>query len=207
MEISGNRIWATHDVNNPYTVYFSGTGQFIGNFSDFYGGGWINLEKGGRERPTRVIHYQSGTGDGRATVLCSTPEGKGAVWQITISSATVGDSTFSVPAAGKVVGSSGTDSQLSVVADNNNIWFFNRRGIFTLGPEKNYYGILRTNELSSRIRPYIRGLIGSQINKVCSYFYDAKVFFSVPTSASGNNRIIYYDTERHRALVVPCGRD
>jgi hypothetical protein len=201
MEISGNRIWATHDVNNPYTVYFSGTGQFIGNFSDFYGGGWINLEKGGRERPTRVIHYQSGTGDGRATVLCSTPEGKGAVWQITISSATVGDSTFSVPAAGKVVGSSGTDSQLSVVADNNNIWFFNRRGIFTLGPEKNYYGILRTNELSSRIRPYIRGLIGSQINKVCSYFYDAKVFFSVPTSASGNNRIIYYDTERLNWVV------
>lgn len=196
MEISGNRIWATNDTNNPYTVYFSGTGQFIGNFSDFYGGGWINLEKGGRERPKRVIHYQTGSGTGRATVLCSTPEGKGAVWQIEISSATVGTESFAIPSAVKVVGSSGTDSQLSVVADNNNIWFFNRRGIFTLGPEKNYYGILRTNELSSRIRPYIRGLIGSQIDKVCAYFYDAKVFFSVPTSSSGNNRIIYYDTER-----------
>jgi hypothetical protein len=196
MEISGNRIWATHDTENPYTVYFSGTGQFIGNFSDFYGGGWINLEKGGRERPRRVIHYQTGSGTGRATVLCSTPEGKGAVWQIDISSATVGETSFSIPSAVKVVGSSGTDSQLSVVADNNNIWFFNRRGIFTLGPEKNYYGILRTNEISSRIRPYIRGLIGSQIDKVVAYFYDAKVFFSVPTAAAGNNRIIYYDTER-----------
>lgn len=196
MEISGNRIWATNDPDNPFTVYFSGTGQFIGNFSDFYGGGWINLEKGGRERPKRVIHYQSGTGSGRATVLCSTPEGKGAVWQIEISSATVGDTSFSIPSASKVVGSSGTDSQLSVIPDNNNIWFFNRRGIFTLGPEKNYYGILRTNELSSRIRPYIRGLIGSQIDRVCAYFYDAKVFFSVPTSTSGNNRMIYYDTER-----------
>jgi len=201
MEVSGNRIWATNDANNPYTVYFSGTGQFIGNFSDFYGGGWINLEKGGRERPKRVIHYQTGTGTGRATVLCSTPEGKGAVWQIDITSATVGTETFAVPSAVKVVGSSGTDSQLSVVADNNNIWFFNRRGIFTLGPEKNYYGILRTNELSSRIRPYVRGLVGSQIDKVVSYFYDAKVFFSVPTSTSGNNRIIYYDTERLNWVV------
>lgn len=196
MEVSGNRIWATNDPDNPFTVYFSGTGQFIGTFSDFYGGGWINLEKGGRERPKKAIHYQSGTGEGRVTVLCSTPEGKGAVWQITIGSATVGDSTFSVPSAIKVVGSSGTDSQLSVVADTNNIWFFNRRGIFTLGPEKNYYGILRTNELSSRIRNYIRNLVGSQIGNVCAYFYDAKVFFSVPTSSDGNNRIIYYDTER-----------
>lgn len=196
MEISGNRIWATNDTDNPFMVYFSGTGQDIGKFSDFYGGGWINLEKGGRERPRKVIHYQTGTGTGRATVLCSTPEGKGAVWQIDISSATVGDTSFSVPSAIKVVGSSGTDSQLSVVADNNNIWFFNRKGIFTLGPEKNYYGLLRTNELSARIRPYIRDLIGSQLSKVCAYFYDAKVFFSVPTTTDGNSKIIYYDTER-----------
>jgi len=201
MEVSGNRIWATNDEENPYTVYFSGTGQFIGNFSDFFGGGWINLEKGGRERPKRVIHYQSGQGTGRATILCSTPEGKGAVWQIDITSATVGDTSFALPSASKIVGSSGTDSQLSVVADNNNIWFLNRKGIFTLGPEKNYYGLLRTNELSSRIRPYIRSLIGSQIDKVCAYFYDAKVFFSVPTATTGNNRMIYYDTERMNWVV------
>lgn len=201
MEISGNRIWGTNDPDNPYTVYFSGTGQDMGKFSDFFGGGWVNLERGGRETPKAVKHYQSGTGDGRATILCSTPEGKGAVWQISIASATVGDYSFSVPTAVKVVGSSGTDSQLSVIADNNNIWFFNRRGFFTLGPEKNYYGILRTNELSSRIRPYVRGLVGSKIDKVCGYFYDAKIFFSVPTSSSGNNRIIYYDTERMNWVV------
>ena len=201
MEISGNRIWGTNDPNSPYTVYFSGTGQDMGKFSDFFGGGWVNLERGGRETPRAVKHYQSGTGDGRATILCSTPEGKGAVWQISIASATVGDYSFSVPSAVKVVGSSGTDSQLSVVADNNNIWFFNRRGFFTLGPEKNYYGLLRTNELSSRIRPYVRGLVGSKIDTVCGYFYDAKIFFSVPTSSSGNNRIIYYDTERMNWVV------
>jgi len=201
MEISGNRIWGTNDPNSPYTVYFSGTGQDMGKFSDFFGGGWVNLERGGRETPRAVKHYQSGTGDGRATILCSTPEGKGAVWQISIASSTVGDYSFSVPSAVKVVGSSGTDSQLSVVADNNNIWFFNRRGFFTLGPEKNYYGLLRTNELSSRIRPYVRGFVGSKIDTVCGYFYDAKIFFSVPTSSSGNNRIIYYDTERMNWVV------
>jgi len=196
MCISNNRIWATNDTNAMYTVYFSGTGQFIGNFSDFYGGGWINLEKGGREIPISVKHYQSGQGEGRATVLCKTPDGKGGVWQISITTATVGDTSFSIPSASKVVGSFGTESIMGVVATNNDIAFPNRKGWFTLGPEKNYYGILRTNEISSIIRNYWRSLIESDIDNIAAYFYDAKIFISVPTGTTGNDRIIIYDTER-----------
>jgi len=168
----------------------------MGNFSDFYGGGWINLEKGGRELPVAVKHYQSGSGEGRATVLCRTPDGRGAVWQLTISTATVGGTSFSVPSAAKVVGSFGTESVLGVVQTENDIAFPNRKGWFTLGPEKNYYGILRTREMSSNIRPYWRNLDGSQIANICSYFYDAKIFISVPQSSSGNDKIIVFDTER-----------
>jgi hypothetical protein len=201
MCVSGNRIWATNDTNSRYTVYFSGTGQFIGTFSDFYGGGWINLEKGGRETPVSVKHYQSGTGDGRATVLCKTPDGKGAVWQIIVESATVGDTSFSVPSAQKVVGSFGTESVLGVVSTNNDIAFPNRKGWFYLGPEKNFYGLLRTNEKSSVIRNYWRSLAQSKISGIASYFYDAKIFISVPTSTAGNDRIIVLDTERDNWAV------
>lgn len=196
MAVSGNRIWATNNSGDMYKVYFSGTGNFIGNFSDFYGGGWINLEKGGREIPVAVKHYQSGTGSGVATVLAKTPDGRGAVWQITISSATVGDTSFSVPSATKVVGSFGTESVLGVVNTPNNLAFPNRKGWFDLGAEKNYYGVLRTNEKSQNIRPYWRGLSGSGMSSVCAYYYDAKVFISVPTSNAGNDRIIVWDDER-----------
>lgn len=196
MAVSGNRIWATNDANSMYTVYFSGTGQFIGNFSDFYGGGWINLEKGGRETPVAVKHYQSGQGAGRATVLAKTPDGKGAVWQIDITTATVGTTSFSVPSAEKVVGSFGTESLNGVVTTNNDIAFPNRKGWFTLGPEKNFYGILRTNEKSSIIRPYWRSLTGNAVSNIAAYFYDAKIFISVPTGAAGNDKVIVYDTER-----------
>jgi hypothetical protein len=196
MCVSNNRIWATNDTNNKYKVYFSGTGQYIGIFSDFYGGGWINLEKGGREMPIAVKHYQSGSGEGRATVLCKTPDGKGAVWQISISTATVGATSFSVPSAAKVVGSFGTESLSGVVNTNNDIAFPNRKGWFFLGPEKNYFGLLRTREMSSNVRPYWKNLYGSGISNICAYFYDAKIFISVPTSSSGNDRIIVYDTER-----------
>lgn len=196
MAISGNRIWATNDTNNKYMVFWSGTGTDIGKFSDFYGGGWINLEKGGRQMPTVVVHYQSGTGDGRATVFCRTPEGLGAIWQISIDTLTVGDTQFSVPSAVKVVGSFGTDAILGVVPTTNDVLFSNKRGVYSLGPERNFYGLLRTNELSSKIRPYWRSLIGSQLDGVCAYFYESKVFFSVPTDSTGNTKTIIYDLER-----------
>jgi hypothetical protein len=196
MNVSGNRIWGTNDPNNKYTVYWSGTGTDIGKFSDFYGGGWVNLEKGGRELPTKGIHYQSGSGDGRQTILCRTPEGKGAIWQITLDLITVGDTQFTLPTTSKVVGSFGTDSVLGVVATTNDILFPNKRGVYSLGPEKNFYGILRTNEITSRIRPYWRNLYGGEMDEVCGYFYDAKVFFSVPTNSTGNTRTVVYDLER-----------
>ena len=146
--------------------------------------------------PVAATHYQSGTGEGRATVLCKTPDGSGAVWQIQISTATVGDTSFSVPSAVKVVGSFGTESILGVVSTTNDVAFPNRKGWFSLGPERNYYGILRTSERSSNIRPYWRALAGSQISNICAHFYDAKIFISVPQSSAGNDKIIVYDTER-----------
>jgi len=196
MCMSGNRIWATNNTNDKYTVYFSGTGQYLDKFSDFYGGGWINLEKGGREMPVAVKHYQTGGGAGVATVLCKTPDGKGAVWQIDISTATVGDTSFSIPSASKIIGSFGTESILGTVATDNDIMFPNRKGWYSLGPEKNYYGILRTRELSSNIRPNWQKIISSKVGEICAYYYDAKVFISVATSTSGNDKIAIYDMER-----------
>ena len=202
MVVSGNRIWATNNPNSPYTVFiFSGTGQYMGVFSDFYGGGWINLEKGGRETPVKVVHYQSGQGEGRATVLCKTPEGRGAVWQLTISTATVGETSFSVPSAVKIVGSSGTESINGTYLLIMILCFPNRRGWFNLGPQQNFYGLLRTNEISVKIRPYWNSLIGSKLSGICSYFKDAKVFISVPTSSIGNNRTIIFDTEKNNWTI------
>jgi len=101
----------------------------------------------------------------------------------------------------KVVGSFGTESILGVVQTENDIMFPNKRGWFNLGPKQNYFGILRTQEISSKIRPYWNSLIGSKISGICSYFYDAKVFISVPTTSVGNTRVIILDTERGAWIV------
>jgi hypothetical protein len=101
----------------------------------------------------------------------------------------------------KVVGSFGTESLLGVVQTTNDIMFPNRRGWFNLGPRAQYFGILRTEEISAKIRPYWKSLEGSKISGICSYFYDAKVFISVPTTTAGNTRVIILDTERNAWIV------
>jgi len=194
--LSDNRLFGTYDPNARSRVYFSGTAQFLGIFSDYYGGGYIDLEKGGRHSPKAGIHFHDGKGVGRSTVFCSTPDGRGSVWQISIGDITVGEDTFAVPSAYKLVGSVGTDSPFSLVNVENDVFFFNKKGVFVLGNEPQYWGVLRTNELSVRIRPFIQTINWDDIDDVSAYYYDSKVFFSVSTTSTGNNVIFYYDRER-----------
>lgn len=196
MELSGNRIWATLDPDNPWRVYWSGSGTNIGAFSPFNGGGYIDLEKGGRERPKAVVHYRDGKGGAFATVLTSDPEGVGSVWQISLESVSIGDTSFVVPSATKIVGSVGSNAPLSVVKVKDDIMFFNRRGWFSLGSRAQMLNLLSTDEISSNIRPTIQGMTGSAIGDVCAYYYDAKVFCSMPRGSDTNNEIYINDTER-----------
>lgn len=195
MELSGNRLWGTKDPNNKYRVYGTGTGPNMGVFSDFYGGFWIDLEKGGRVEPQVVVDYRDGQGNSKATVICATPEGTGCIWQVQLTSATVGDVTFVIPSASKVVGSFGTSAPGSAVIAANDVYFLNKKGVFVLGNEKQYWGVLRTNELSVKIRPYIETISESKVSEACAYFYDDKVFYSVSTNGIANNRTFYYDRE------------
>lgn len=202
MELSGNRLWATDDPDNKYRVYFSGTGVNQGTFSDFYGGGWIDLEKGGRDTPKAVCHYRTGKGDSIVTVLCSSPEGKGSIWQLALESATVGDTSFTVPTATKIIGSIGTSAPLSVVKVKNDIAFYNKKGFSSLGSKANLLNILATDELSVNIRPSVRSLVAAQTPKVCGYYYDGKIYWSVPEASTGNDKTYLFDTERRNWQIA-----
>jgi hypothetical protein len=196
IEISGNRLWLTQDVDNPWRVFWGGTGTYQGRFSSFYGGGWIDLEKGGKERPQSVVHFQDGKGNSFLTVLTKDPEGNGSIWQIALETATVGTTSFTIPAATKLVGTVGTTSYRAVVKVANSILFPNQKGIYSLGPRPQLLNLLNTDEVSANIRPTYKDLPDSAIPGITGYFYDAKVFMSVPFGANQNSRIMVYDTER-----------
>lgn len=207
MELSGNRIWATGDSQNPHRVYWGGAGQYQGFFSIFYGGGYVDLEKGGKDRPTAVVDYRDGKGTPFLTVLTSDPAGNGSVWQVGLETATIGDTSFIVPNPQKLVGSVGTNAPLSVVKVRNDVLFANPRGAHSIGSKPSVLNVLATDELSANIRPDWRGLIGSAMDKVASYYYDAKVWWAVPVQGTNNSHLFIYDTERknwslRRSLAV-----
>jgi len=195
MELSGNRIWGTGDITNPYRVHYSGVGTFIAYFSEWYGGGWVDLDKGGRETPIAVKHYRNGKGDSAATVLCNNPEGEGTIWQITLESVTVGATSFTIPIPVKVVGSIGTITPLGVVKVGNGLMFPNKQGVFTLSNAPQLLNVLATQEKSQLIRPSYRGMNQALIANVCGIYHDAKVFYSCAVGTENDTTFIF-DYER-----------
>jgi hypothetical protein len=182
--VSGNRLWGVDDPDNPWTVYFSGKGNRVGIFSFAYGGGWIELEKGGKAVVKGGIDFQN-----NPVVFCPTPDGRGAIWQISLE---FNDTyNFWNPTATKITNQISSVSPRSIIQAENDVFFATRKGVYILGNEPNITApVLRTNEISAKIRDYIAGFSESDIENICAYYKDGRVFFSTP------DRIFYYDRER-----------
>ena len=189
--IIGNRIWGTNDVDNPQRVYWTGTGANLSNFAPAFDGGWIDLETGSRNQTVKVMDFNK-----EAHVICKTDDGRGSIWEIDFVTVDIAGSTITVPQATKLIAQMGSNAPRSVVHVENDIYFLNIFGVFTLGYEPNVFNVLRTSEKSAQIRPYIRGLYAASLSKTCSYYYDSKVFFSVPTTSGEPNRTFLYDREK-----------
>lgn len=195
MEMSGNRLWATGDPDNQYRVYGTGTGQYLGYFSPFYGGFWIDIEKGGRFKPIAVVHYRTGKGDPIVTVLCSSPDGLGTLYQIELSSLTVGDVSFVVPIAYKLVGSIGADAPASVVKFLDNVGFMNKKGVHFLRNKEQMFNVLATDDMTSPIRDEYQSLNESAITKAAAYYTPPRILFSA-AKGSENDTTFLFDLER-----------
>lgn len=186
-----NRIWGSNDTDNPQRVYWTGAGTNLGNFAPAFDGGWVDLEEGSRNQTVKVIDFNR-----EAHVICKTDDGRGSIWEIDFETTTIAGTTITVPQATKLIAQMGSNAQRSVVHVENDVYFLNRFGVFTLGYEPNLYNILRTKEQSVKIRPYIRGAYESRLNEACAYYYDSKVFFGISTEDSAPNRIFLYDKEK-----------
>lgn len=196
MEISGNRLWATYDPVNRFRVYFSGTGQYLGYFSPFYGGGYIDIEKGSKNSPVSVVHYRTGRGDPSITVLCASPDGYGTIFQIELTSATIGDTSFTIPAASKIVGSIGASSPWGVVKAKDDVLFINPLGVYTLRNREQIFNVLATDDLSATIRNSLENLNPARIDEAIMYYKPPRVFLSASSGAT-NDRTGVFDLERN----------
>lgn len=202
----GDRLWGTNDPNNPYRVWWSGSGPYMGYFSTSYDGGYTDLQYGSQYFPVKVESYQDGHGDPMTSVWYRSSDGLGCIWQISLGTATVqGLYTYTVPNAYQLPASRGTPAPMSVVNVLNDFMYYNDQGIYNLGPRAQYLDLLNTEESSVNIRPSVLQINYEHADLSCSHFFLDKVFFSVPVGQhqTVNNQTIVWDME-YKAWVPTC---
>lgn len=188
--IIGNRIWGTADPTSLQRVYWSGTGANLGNFAPGFDGGWVDLETGSRNQCVKAIDY-----DGSVHIVCKTDDGRGSVWEVLLSTLTIGTTDVIVPVPTKINGQMGSPAQRAVVQAENDVFLLNPFGVFTLGYIEGILNTLQVKEKSVSLRPYITSAYEPDMDKACAYYYNSKVFFSIPTASGEPNKIFLYDNE------------
>ena len=123
-----------------------------------------------------------------------------SVWQIILEQRaykTINDVTLTAldPQVELITASIGCTSHRSITDVENDILFLasGNRGVFVLGNEPGIIGdILRTNEISVKIRPFFESLTGTEQTNACAVYFNNKYFVGIP----GKNQTMVFDRER-----------
>lgn len=98
-----------------------------------------------------------------------------------------------IPVVQRITDAYGCVSHGSIATVENDMYFLGRFGIMVLGNEPNYYASIRTNELSSRIKPIVERIKADAYNRCKSIYWDNRYILSVPIETNENSLLIVYD--------------
>ena len=86
----------------------------------------------------------------------------------------------------------GCSNQDTIATVENDTFYFGRSGLYVTGYEPNFLNIIRTNEVSARIRPFLDQLNDDDYTTACAMYVDHKYIISFPLK----KEMIIYDRER-----------
>lgn len=169
-------------VGNPSMVVISGRVPNQDKVDLSYGGNYILIEPDSGDDITGL-----GVFENRIIVFKQR-----SIWQVTLSFQSVGNFTVTEPTATLITASHGCIAPRSIKAVENDVFFLTRKGVYTLGYEPNVFNVLRTNEVSAKVRPFFDNLTTSEKESACAFYHNYKYGLAIP----GKNQTIVYDRER-----------
>lgn len=101
----------------------------------------------------------------------------------------------------RITSSYGCVSHGSIASVENDCYFLTEKGVYVLGNEPNYYAAIRTNELSSRIKPLLQQITPSARKKCRAVYYDDRYWLTVPLNDTSVNQLIVYDRRFYSWMV------
>lgn len=187
IEVYKDSLFIAGISGNPSRMYYSRGGDLVNNFSsDENGsGGFIDVSKNDGQSITGLKVFKD-------NVLVFKDD---SIYQFSFTSA-------GLPQINQVNPSVGCIAPRSIVAVENDIFFLSRRGLFTIGNEAGFaFDVLRTNELSARVRSVMQGIDPAYIqNATAVYTTDSDknlyILSYTPSGSTTNTSAIVYDRER-----------
>lgn len=156
--------------------------QYSFNYID--GGGYIYIDPDSGEDITGIA-VQPGTDK----IIVYKDSSHYAVELTTVS---VGNFVLLDPTYQPISTSIGASSQDTIQTVENDTFYFGRKGLYVTGYEPNFLNIIRTNEVSAKMRPYLDLLNDNDYTSANAMYVDKKYILSFPR----RKECIVYDRER-----------
>lgn len=179
-----SRIFVAGIKNNTSRLSFSGTGEKVGDFSTpSFGAGGVDVFKNDGSGITAIIGFQGGV------IVFK----ENAIYKFSFTS----DGFQQLEEIVKGFGALGFRAVRHV---ENDIIFASRKdgrlAFFSLGNQENYVAtVLRTNELSIKVEPYLKNVALDYLNNAAGFYYNNLYICAIPkTGSTVNNRVWVLDT-------------
>jgi len=172
------------DKDDPTKLLVSGRYPYHTSFSTLYGGGGVYIDPDGGESITglavqpisdKIVAYKDHSS-----------------YLVNLDLVTVGNEFLLDPTYQPISTSVGCSNQDTIVPVENDVFYFGRDGIYVTGYEPNFLNIIRTNEISARIRPYLDTISDDDYKNACAAYFENRYIVSLP----GKREMIVYDRER-----------
>lgn len=189
-----DRIILAGIAGSPSKVFISARYPFQDRFTAIDGGGYILVSPNDGDDITGLgISGNQGMSTGGSAPPSSTilVFKNNTTHRVVLSTITLGNYQILDPQA-QLLANTGASSGDTVIAVENDTYSFGRKGIYSTGQEPNFLNQIRTNELSARIRPYVRNLTDADFKDACAGYFDYKYIIAFPSIKEA----MVYDRER-----------
>lgn len=167
----------TNDVDSG-TANVPGATAFSGDTPGLTNANLVDINKFDGDKITGLVKFQS--------VLIIFKER--SIFQLTL------DPSTGLPTITQITKSYGCVSHRSIDNVENEVFFLTRNGVYVLGNEPNYFNVIRTNELSSRIHPIIETINPTNYTNATALFNQYVYYLGIPSGGvTTNNQVITYD--------------
>ena len=115
-----------------------------------------------------------------------------STYVMSLDTITLGNYSILDPHIHTLTTSNGASNGDTIVQVENDVYSFSTRGLYSTGQEPQFLNQIRTNEISSRIRPYVQALSDTDFKEANAAYIDYKYLLSFPS----RREIMVYDRQR-----------